>query len=125
MFVIDASALLALMLEEPGADVVRDAPRGSEISVINLGEVLTRLVKIGHDPDAAMAKIMALPLRIRKFREAHALAVARMLPLTSHLGLSFGDRTCLVQADFSGMSVLTADQRMAKAEVGVEVRLIR
>lgn len=125
MFVIDASALLALILNERGADVVRAAPRGSEVSVINLGEVLTRLVKLQHDAENALDDIIRMPLRIRKFREEHALAVAQMMPLTAHLGLSYGDRACLVQAQFSKMPVLTADWRMSKAEVGVDIRMIR
>jgi ribonuclease VapC len=125
MLVIDASALLALMLEERGADVMRAAPPGSEISMINLAEVLTRLTKIGHSPDVALEKVRRMPLRIRAFRDAHALEVAKLLPLTAHLGLSFGDRACLTQGIFSAMPIITADERMSRAEVGVEIRMIR
>jgi ribonuclease VapC len=125
MFVLDASALLALMLNEDGADVVRQAPRGSEISIINFGEVLTRLVKLGRSANEEWAAIDRLPYRIRAFRDAHAAAVARMQPTTEHLGLSFGDRACLVQAQFSGFPVLTADGRMAQAQVGLDIRMIR
>lgn len=125
MFVIDASALLALMLEERGADVVRAAPPGSEISVINLGEVLTRLKMLGHSPSEALDKILRMPIRIRKFREDHALAVAELRPLTAHLGLSFGDRACLAQAQFSMMPVLTGDQKWKQLEIGIDIHLIR
>lgn len=125
MFVLDASALLALVLEERGADRVRDTPAGSEMSVINLGEVLTRLTALGRDPEEALERILRMPIRIRKFREEHALAVARLRPVTAHLGLSFGDRACLAQAQFSLLPVLTADSDWAKLDIGVEIILIR
>lgn len=125
MFVLDASALLALMLDERGADVVRAAPSGSEISIVNIGETLTRLTTLGRDPEAALDQVLAMPLRIRAFRDVHALEVARLRPLTSHLGLSFGDRACLAQARFSMMPVLTADTKWAELDIGVDVRLIR
>lgn len=125
MFVIDASAMLALLLDERGADAVRAAPAGSEMSMVNVAEVFTRLVKLERDPEAAWQTLIDRGVRIRAFREDAALAVARLLPLTSHLGLSFGDRACLAQARSSGLPILTADQKWAQLDIGLDIRLIR
>ena len=125
MVVLDSSALLALLLDEEGAAVVASVVRGAEISIVNLCEVFTKTAEAGGDIDAADAIVIAYGVRVRAFREAHAMETARLRPLTAHLGLSLGDRACLAQGLMSVIPVLTADRQMAKADIGVDVRLIR
>src|SRR5205823_1913357 len=49
--VLDASALLALLREEEGAErVAEQLPRGAAISALNWAEVLARLIDLGGDP---------------------------------------------------------------------------
>lgn len=45
--------------------------------------------------------------------------------LTKALGLSFGDRACLTLGRSLSLPILTSDHRMAKAEVGLDIRLVR
>jgi len=125
MFVLDSSAVLALLLDEEGAQIVSPITRESQMSIVNLCEVLTKTADGGGDLDATNAIILSWGIRIRSFREGHALEVARLRPLTAHLGLSLGDRACLAQGAFSVMPVLTSDRRMAQADVGVAIQLIR
>lgn len=125
MFVLDASALLALLLEETGAEQVAAAIRGSEISIVNLCEVVTKLTESGADPDAVYGIAVSYGVRVQAFREAHALEVARLRPITKSLGLSLGDRTCLAQGRLSELPILTADARMAAADIGLDIRMIR
>ncbi|WP_174273767.1 type II toxin-antitoxin system VapC family toxin [Sphingomonas bacterium] len=125
MVVLDASALLAVLNREPGADVVKAHMRTAEASIINVCEVLTKVAEVGVDPAEAQAILQSFGFRTRAFRDAHAIEVAKLRRTTIHLGLSLGDRACLVPARFSGLPVLTSDTRMAQAEVGVEIRLIR
>ena len=125
MFVLDSSAVLALLLEEEGAEMIGPITRGAELSVVNLCEVLTKTAEAGGDPEMAQAIVMSYGIRIRAFREGHAIETARLRPLTAHLGLSLGDRACLVQATMSVLPILTSDRQMAKADLGLDIRLIR
>lgn len=93
--------------------------------MVNLAEVFTKTAEAGGDLVATEVIVMSYGIRIRAFREAHAMEVGRLRPLTAHLGLSFGDRACLAQGLFSRMPILTADRHMAQAQVGLDIRLIR
>ncbi len=127
MSVLDASALLAFVLSEPGAETVGKALAGGGalISTVNLAEVLARVGRAGQDVDAAAAQIARLPLARIEFNEEHALETARLLPATRALGLSFGDRACLALARERGARVLTADRTWKRLRVGIEIEVIR
>ncbi|MGV1684021.1 type II toxin-antitoxin system VapC family toxin [Sphingopyxis sp. NJF-3] len=126
-FTLDASAILAVLFDEPGGDHVFAHLNGSEISAVNLSEVYATLLDGGMDFDKAREIIAPLPMRIRSFREEHSWQVAQLRPLTKPFGLSLGDRACITQAMFNELPVLTADRRMesAKSLLGVDIRLIR
>ncbi|WP_375429152.1 type II toxin-antitoxin system VapC family toxin [uncultured Sphingomonas sp.] len=125
MVVLDTSAILAVLLEERGAELVKPHMVGAQVSIISIGEVLARAAESGAEPEAVLAILDTYLFRVRAFRDGHAIAAAKLRPLTKHLGLGFGDRACLVQAQFSDLPVLTADHDWAKLNIGVEVRLIR
>lgn len=124
-FILDTSALLAVMLDEQGAEKVRPHIATAHISVVNLCETYTRLVEAGLSREDAEHQVMRLELRIRNFPEAHALEAAMLRPLTRHLGLSLGDRACLALGLLNDLPVLTADRAWAALDVGVEIVLIR
>jgi len=122
---IDASALLALLFGEAGAEAVADAiASGAATSAVNLGEVATVLVRRAQDP----AKILA-PVReqlvVEPFTDADAVAVAALYPDTAGKGLSLGDRSCLALAQRLGAPALTAERAWADLGLGVQVELIR
>lgn len=125
MYVLDASALMAVLLEEPGADVVLDAERGSEINIVNVGEVMTVVVERGGNPEDVTELIQQMGLRVRAFRDYHALEGAKLRPPTRRMGLGIGDRTCLAQAASSQMPVLTSDTKWAELDLGIDIRQIR
>lgn len=116
---------MAVILDERGADVVRQADRGSEISIVNVAEVMSTVAERGDRPEKVELAIAEMGLRIRAFRDAHALEVARLRPLTKHLGLGFGDRACLAQGRMSEHPILTGDHDWAKLDLGLDIRLIR
>jgi PIN domain nuclease of toxin-antitoxin system len=127
--VLDTSALLAVILDEPGKNMVMPYLSGAELSVVNLAEVYTKLIEFGAVPDDIKGYVDQYQLRIRSFGEAHALFSARLRPMTKKLGLSFGDRAALTQAHFSQCPILTADTDWAKLNLdslfGIDVRQIR
>ncbi|OYW21347.1 MULTISPECIES: type II toxin-antitoxin system VapC family toxin [unclassified Sphingomonas] len=125
MVVLDSSALLALLLDEPGATAVEPVVRGAEVSIVNLCEVLTKAAEAGGNIEGTKAILLSYGITVMAFHEAQAMEAARLRPLTMHLGLSLGDRACLAQGHISALPILTADQQMAKADIGVDIRLIR
>lgn len=125
MFVLDASAVIAVLLGEDGAEFVINRMRGAEMSIVNVGEVLTRAVEGGADPGETLRILETYQFRTRAFREAHAIEAARLRPATKPFGLGFGDRACLVQGMFSAKPILTGDRDWIKLDLGLDIRLIR
>lgn len=123
--VLDTSALLAVLLEEPGMEKVIPHLNGAEVSIVNICEVLTKSAEQDGDVDEVERILRSYRLRVRSFREAHAMEVARLRPPTRRLGLGLGDRACLAQARISSLPVLTADRKWTELDLGIDVRLIR
>lgn len=122
---IDASALLALLFAEPGAEAVADAiAGGAAISAVNLSEVATVLVRHSRDPEHILVPVRQ-QLTVEAFTDGDALAAASLYPATVSRGLSLGDRACLALARRLGMTALTAEHAWAELELGIEVQLIR
>jgi PIN domain nuclease of toxin-antitoxin system len=125
VIVLDASALLALLNGERGADVVYAALEASIMSAVNLAEVLSKVVERGGTATAAMSDIQSLGIAIEPFDEGQALVAAELRRLTAAGGLSIGDRACLALAAMKGADVMTADRVWASLPHGVKVNLIR
>jgi PIN domain nuclease of toxin-antitoxin system len=126
--VLDASAVLAFLLAEPGATQVEDAiDAGALLSSINLAEIMTRLVRDGIDPGEAAQILSELPVTIVACGRSTALAAGALLKETRALGLSLGDRACLALAREQARPVLTADQAWTRLPpgLGISVKLIR
>jgi ribonuclease VapC len=129
--VLDASALLAHLRNEPGADVVADAiAEGATIGAANLAEVLSRAADHGADPAELLDDMTARGLldgavTIEPLTTADAVEIARLRPLTHAAGLSLGDRACLALAHRLEATALTADSAWSHVELAVEVRQIR
>lgn len=123
--VLDASALLALINAEPGGDVVAAALPEASISVINLTEVVTKMIDIGISRRDAWAEAADLVPVIVDFDAELGRRAAGLRASTRPLGLSLGDRACLALAEHLHMPALTADQAWRNLAIGVEIRLIR
>lgn len=130
--VLDASALLAHIDEEPGAAVVREAmANGAAISVVNWIEVLSKLAERGEDPELASAEmtssgLLEAVITIEPVTPEDAIEAARLRPLTKAHGLSLADRACLALGRRLSVPVLTADRDWTDLRnVRVMVKLIR
>jgi len=128
---LDASALLALLQNERGAEVVEDAiADGATISTVNLAEALSTMARKGADPAAALATmtergVIGGAITVEPFTLADAVEAARLRPLTATAGLSLGDRSCLALARRLGTPALTADPPWRGIDLPVEIRSIR
>lgn len=123
--VLDASAVLALLYDEPGAEVVRKQTQGAQLLSVNLSEVLTRVIDKGGDPEKVKNLLDRLEIRVARFDEPIAVAAALLRNPTRHVGASLGDRACLAFSLASGLPVLTADQKWALLDLGIDIQMIR
>ncbi len=124
--ILDASALIALLNQETGADVVDTAMRtGVAISAVNLSEVVAFFAANGTPDPAIRAALDPFGLEVIDFDEDLAYRAGMLRPLTKLLGLSLGDRSCLALAASLGLPVLTADHDWQTLSVGVVIQAIR
>ncbi|MGA2014872.1 MAG: type II toxin-antitoxin system VapC family toxin [Solirubrobacteraceae bacterium] len=122
---IDASALLAMLFAEPGAEMVADTIAGGAVtSAVNLSEVATVLIRHNKDPQEILGPVRE-QLAVEPFTDADALAAAALFPKTTTKGLSLGDRSCLALAQRLGAPAVTAEHVWAEPELDIEVQLIR
>jgi PIN domain nuclease of toxin-antitoxin system len=124
--VLDASALLAVLNQEPGAgtltpEVLRDAIA----STVNLAEVQTKLVREGADPDEAWELAIASVPQVEPFTSEQAKLAGTLVKQTRPLGLSLGDRACLALAVTLKAPVYTCDSEWKHLKLGVPIHLIR
>ena len=124
--VFDASAILALLRDEPGANIVARYIGDGLISAVNLQEVIKSLLRREVPIDAALAMLDALHLDVRPHGRDDAVAAARLYPATKEFGSGLGDRTCMALAIAEGLPVLTADREWARIEIpGLKLLLAR
>ena len=124
--VIDASAILALVKQETGADMVAAwVADGAAISSVNVSEVVAKLNEAGTPADEIAEVLDALRLEIIDF-DAHLAYSAGMLrSVTRPAGLSLGDRACLALARHLNLPAVTADRPWAGLNLGIQIEVIR
>jgi PIN domain nuclease of toxin-antitoxin system len=124
-YVLDASALLALLNEEDGAELVQELLPQAVLSAVNFAEVVTRLVAVGMPEREIREALILLGLKIIPFEDEGAFESGFLYAKTKPLGLSLGDRACLGLAKTLGATALTADRTWQDLNIGVKVKLIR
>ena len=123
--VLDASAILAFLRGESGADVVSGYRGDAIASAVNVAEAGARLADFGASASDVRRSIALLSMEIIPFDADQAHEAADIRGATRSRGLSLGDRACLQLAARRGLPALTADRLWAEIDVGVEIRLIR
>jgi len=122
---LDASALLALLNDEPGADQTRAVIGQAKVSAVNVAEVVGKLADYGI-PDAQIHNALAIGFDTLPFGEYEIAQMAKVRRATKKLGLSLGDRCCLAAALAHQETVLTADRVWAKVNIrGLKVELLQ
>lgn len=122
--VVDASAILAAIQQEPGCEAIWTHGRLT-ISAVNLAEARTKLVDRGFTREAADMSIELFNMTVVPFGEADAVATAELRRSTRSAGLSLGDRACLALAASRNVVVLTTDRAWQTVDVPVQIEIMR
>jgi ribonuclease VapC len=121
--ILDASAVLALLQEEHGADEVEALLDGASMSCLNLSEVIQKAEQHGVETEGLEYDLEALGIEFRDFDLSMSRPAAELWSAGS--GLSLGDRACLALAQKSDATAVTTDGRWAVAGLSIDVRVIR
>jgi ribonuclease VapC len=124
MEVLDTSAILVLLLGEPGADdVAQSVARGVAVSTVNLSEAAEVLARNKMKPEPIIARFRDQVV-VEPFTYDDALAASAMSRPTRSQGISLGDRACLALAQRLGATALTADRQWSRLKVGISIKLV-
>jgi ribonuclease VapC len=125
LIVLDASAMLAVLRYEAGADCVVAILPDSIVSSVNVAEVHTKLIDGGMDEALAWSQILALGAQSFPFDDAQARTAGALVRTTRPYGLSLGDRACLALAIDRGATAYTADRAWKSLNLGIKIEVIR
>ncbi len=121
--VVDASAVLAWVFDERGADTVEDVLGVSGISAVNFAEVLHIGEGRRYGPDELEADLAAYGLVLLPFGAAEAREVLEVKHAEEHAGirLSLADRCCLATAMTHGLPAIVSDGEWEVLELPVDI----
>jgi ribonuclease VapC len=112
--VFDASAILAILYNEPGAAQVIGILHGALVSSVNLAEIHTCLLLKSRPAVQAWNRVLSMGFEVVPFSAEHARLAGELLaafPQGAHPpALSLGERACLALAVERGATVYTANR---------------
>lgn len=124
-YVLDASAVLALLQQEPGAEQVAVVLQEAAMSAVNWSEVLQKAIARNVNIQGMQSDLEALGIKFMPFSVSQADLAAQLWVPTKTYGLSLGDRACLSIALELKATVLTADRAWGQLQIGVPIQVIR
>ena len=123
--VLDASAVLAIVNNEPGAAAVRERLAGSVMSLVNAVEVGTKLMDKGLSVEQAWDTLDLLDIPLIELDMDLARQTVALRSVTRSQGLSLADRVCLALATRESLPAVTADRSWTGLDLPCKVELIR
>ena len=123
--VLDASALIAFLREEKGANKVAAILTRSCISSVNLAETYSKMVEYGRPLEGVIYQVQRLRIMIVPFDEEQARIVASLWKQTRPAGLGIGDRACIALALVKSVPALTTEGEWEKCQTGIKIIKIR
>ena len=124
-YVLDASALLALLNNEPGAKRVNEILQESVIGAVNLCETVGKLTSAGMSLEDARTSIELLHLEVVPLDPELAYRAGALIVETKRYGLSLGDRACLTLGLMMNKTVVTAERSWSTLRLNLTIEVIR
>jgi PIN domain nuclease of toxin-antitoxin system len=124
-YVLDASAVLTILNQEPGKERVEAILGQAAVSAVNVAETMGKLMDAGMSDANAKASLDLLHLEVIDFDLAMARLAGSLKLSTKKLGLSLGDRCCLALGLVRDNTVVTADRLWSKLKLGIQVEVLR
>jgi len=124
-YVLDASALLAVMLDEVGADAVHATLAAARIGAVNLSEVVAKLQERDVPDDMIDQSLADLALPVVPFDRDQAVRAGKLRQTTRSAGLSLGDRACLALAASVNATAITTDRAWARVVTEISIEIAR
>jgi ribonuclease VapC len=124
--VLDASAILAIIHQEPGYEkLTPNLLARSVVSAVNVAEVQSKLVSHGWPPEEAWEDATSPVQEIVPFDADHARIAGDLAAQTRQLGLSLGDRACLALGLALKAPVYTSEKVWKTLRLSVPVHALR
>jgi PIN domain nuclease of toxin-antitoxin system len=123
--VVDASAVLAVLQGERGAEAVQPRLAGARMSAVNYAECVAKLIDRRLRPGEAILLLDSLGFDVAPLDDEAARRLAPLRARFRRAGLSFADCACLALAGATGLPALTADRRWAEIDHGIAVEVFR
>jgi PIN domain nuclease of toxin-antitoxin system len=123
--VLDSSAVLAVIFDEPGGEAVVDLLQGGLLSAVNLSEIHTRLLLDERAAGFAWNSILSMGLEVCFFDDEQARLAGELIGKTRPFGLSLGDRACIALALQRKATVYTTNRAWKQLDLGIEIVAIR
>ena len=130
LVVLDSTAVLAVLFDEPGAARVLDLLPGSLLSAVNLAEIHAHLLLSGHSAAQAWNHLLSLGFEVVPFSQEQARLASDLVLLGATPGrsrlqpLSQAGRACLALAIERSATVYTTNRRWKTLPIDVEVVVI-
>jgi ribonuclease VapC len=123
--VLDASAILAVARNEPGADVVNAHRANAIVSAVNHMEVVSKLLRVDMPMNEIEIFLSEAFSSVTAFDHQQANIAARLHAENRDHRLSYADAACLALAMTKNVPVLTGDRKWQIIPLDIEVMLIR
>jgi ribonuclease VapC len=123
--VLDSSALLAYLNDEPGAAAVKASLAGALICSVNACEIATKLFAKKRALEEVRFVLQSSGAEVVDFDFGLAIDAGHLTEMTRGRGLSLGDRACLALAAREKLPALTADRAWKGVDIGVPIQFIR
>ena len=124
--VLDASALLAVLNREAGAEkLTPQLLSAATSSTVSLAEVQSKLVSRGIKPAEAWEATISPIREGAVFTDEQAKIAGSLVTQTSAFGLSLGDRACLALGITLKAPVYTADRSWKNLKLSIRIHVVR
>jgi ribonuclease VapC len=125
-YVLDSTALIAFISEEPGSEKIAELLPSSSISAVNLTETIHKLVLKGISAETVKQMLRGLKLNVVDWTEDLAYSSAEFAMFGRSHGLSLGDRACLALAKHLHATAVTSDRAWREIRgLGVPLLMFR